>query len=175
MNSYGSRKENVEREQRWLEDRQREIDRIHQMYARFGDDVVQIVMLYALRPKGMAQLGQRLRIYISEYDERLAHENLLRYIQEKGAARFLFCARSGEPDRTDQIGAGMCAGSAIAAEPSGPAAFAQAVDRRSGRDRRLQKDRRKDVDAITKNKRFGGERRQNRERRQRQQPPPWPT
>jgi hypothetical protein len=39
------------------------------------------------------------------------------------------------------------------------------VEHRSGKDRRVHKSRRKDVDVIFKNKRYGGERRKGKDRR----------
>lgn len=44
------------------------------------------------------------------------------------------------------------------------------IDRRSGKERRVNKDRRQDVELIFKNKRFGGDRRSGKDRRQNWKP-----
>lgn len=122
-------------------------------FARFGDDVLNTVLRYALQPKTMPILLGRLDLRASgSLDAQLGA--VWNFIAQSGPHEFFRRLRDPQPRATRQR-----------AEPVMNATAAHAIagwdgmERRAGTDRRMTYDRRGRIDAIQKNLRFGGDRR----------------
>jgi len=161
-------------EQEEIRQREKAVETIKKYYAGFSEKVLNMMLRYALRKRGVQSVLKKLGLQVAEPDEDKLHTAILQWIFTNGERRFLEILEGGEnraPSKTP------AADSSRDNSPKVPAAASQVpqekpqekiwqgIERRSGKDRRQLTDRRKDVVTIFKNRRFGGERRSGKERR----------
>lgn len=168
-----------------MQQKRKVVDAVRGRFARFGDEVLSVVLAFALQPRSMPVLLQRLNIrpsgnleaqldavweYIAQNSSRdfIKH---VKHVKKRDVEAFdiskLLENASKElksPGERAAVSAGDAAGAEAeeAVEGEGQPASAgdfYGVDRRSGADRRRKRDRRHDIEAINRNRRFGGERR----------------
>lgn len=149
-------------------------DKVRTRFARFGDEVLGIVLGYALQPKYMTQLLNRLnKKPVHELDAQL--DAIQSFIATFGSKEFIKRIRQTKQKEVEAIDiealemeadpiAEMDApGGENDALAPGPAMVDtpqyRGPERRKGRERRSFKDRRDAVEAISKNKRYGKNRR----------------
>lgn len=157
-------------------------DQVRLRFARFGDDVLAIILGYALQPKRMPILLQKFNIRsFPDLDNQLGA--LWSYISEHGAREFIkrLKVEKREEVKPIEVGSGGIDPAAmpvqeliarmlveVSAQMQSPAVEPPKVinvpgysgpERRTGIDRRTGRDRRGDIAAIRKNKRYGGDRR----------------
>lgn len=151
-------------------------DSVRRRFARFGDEVLSIMLGFAFQPKRMPVLMQRLNIRQSgNLDAQL--EAVWDLLAQSGSGEFLrkVKQRSTKEDvkaaDIDLLSAGDLDLAAFQEKmgftddpPVVLVRQPEIVERRSGKDRRIGRDRRHAVDAISKNKRFGRDRRKLRRR-----------
>lgn len=152
-------------------------EKVRLQMAQYGDEVVAIVLAFALQPKRMPVLFTKLNLkFVHDTDAQLGA--LKCYLGQRG--RFWFLKRLKtetkkvvDATNIDDICKGM-EGASEAARDNAPASLAseivkaanfQGAERRVIPDRRVSPDRRNDVAAIRKNNRFGGERRKIKRRK----------
>lgn len=165
-----------------MQQKRKIVDNVRVRFARFGDEVLSIVLAFALQPRSMPILMQRLNLRpVGTLDAQL--DAIWEYIAQASAKEFLKHVKRVQKKDVQQfdlekllagaaqeLGSGEAAAGAEAGKPSAGAAEApggpviktpsyEGVDRRSGEDRRQRKDRRHDIEAIERNRRYGGERR----------------
>ncbi len=156
-----------------VDQRKKAASQVHARYAKFGEQVVTLMMQFAIRPNGLQEAAKKLQIQFKSDKESHLHDLISRFIHDRGVAAFLqYIAPRSAAAQTP-----------LPAPASDPAQYATqdpaqspvqiTVDRRSGIERRQKPDRRKEIELITKNARFGGDRRSGVDRRQKQIPPPW--
>jgi hypothetical protein len=173
MSGYGGRD--------LMDQRKKAASHVHARYAKFGEQVVTLMMQYAIRPNGLQEAAKKLQIQFKSDKESHLHDLIARFLHERGVASFLQCiapksaavqtpgpAKSPDPNLTPAPNPNQ---TPFQPPVQGPVQIT--VDRRSGIERRQQPDRRQDVEVITKNSRFGGDRRSGADRRKKQIPPPW--
>ncbi len=162
-------------------------DHVRARFARFGDEALSIVLGYALQPKRMPGLLQRVGLKISG-DLEAQLESIWEFIAESGAHEFIKRAKQlrleeieaadidaleGRPFNPRGTVAPVAAETLAGAVSPGqalPGGWIEAPgyrgpERRTDRERRSGRDRRNEIKAIAKNKRFGGERRKAVRRR----------
>lgn len=151
-------------------------DKVRMRFARFGDEVLGIVLGYALQAKYMTQLLNRLnKKPVHELDAQL--DAIQSFIATFGSKEFIKRVRQTKLKEVEAIDidaleaeAGVspiaemdAAGAENEASTPGRAmvdtAGYRGPDRREGRERRSFENRRATVEAIGKNKRFGKDRR----------------
>lgn len=167
-----------------LQQKRKTTDLVRARFARFGDDVLSIVLGFALKPKSLPILLGKLEMKPTGQLESDLNA-VWTFIAQSGSAEFLKKVRgykikqvdAAEIDRLldeDDLEALRNDRTAPAPDETQPlpnaAAAARAlpgwdgVERRSGSDRRSGRDRRDDISAIKKNRRYGGDRRDKRRR-----------
>ena len=158
-----------------LQQRRRLHEKIRKRFARFGDEVLSIMLGFAFQPKRMPVLIQRLNIragghlddqFDAVWDFIASHGSgeFLRRVKQKSIKEEVEAADvetlvSGDLDINsfeDMMGFEHEPDPRI--ESGSPRV--NIVERRSGKDRRKGNDRRQSIEAIPKNKRFGRDRRQ---------------
>jgi hypothetical protein len=162
-----------------LQQKRKVIEAVRMRFARFGDEVLSIVLGFALTPRSMPIMIQRLNLRpmgsfdaqldaVWEYIAQAGTQEFLRHVKHvqrreveavdvnqliAGAnreVRFAFQTGAGEGETDLEVGeAPVRPGAEVYMGP----------ERRRGGDRRKRRDRRHEVDAIDKNRRYGGERR----------------
>lgn len=136
-----------------MQQRREATSQVKTRFARFGDDVLNTILRYALQPKTMPILLGRLDIRVSgNLDAQLGA--VWNFISQSGPHEFFRRLRDPRPRAPRE-----------SVEPVSNAVAAHAThgwdgtDRRAGSERRMAYDRRGRIDAIQKNLRFGGDRR----------------
>jgi len=170
-----------------MQQKRKVVDTVRGRFARFGDEVLSVVLAFALQPRSMPVLLQRLNMRpagnleaqldaVWEYIAQNSSRDFLKHVKQvkkrdveafdinkllDSAAKDIKV--SGEGAAATAVEApGAEAPAAAEAEaplPPAPPAEHQGAERRSGTDRRKRHDRRHDIEAINRNRRFGGERR----------------
>lgn len=168
-------------------------DQVRMRFARFGDDVLAIVLGYALQPKRMPVLLQKCQIRsFPDLENQLGA--LWSYISEHGPRDFVKRVTVKKRDKVKPVDVdkmdgdfdpttsslddlveqarrdGMLDSKAEAKSVRNAIISVEGYsgpDRRRGGDRRMGADRRASIDAISKNKRFGGDRRKRPKGRRR--------
>jgi hypothetical protein len=160
-----------------LQQKRKIIEAVRMRFARFGDEVLAIVLGFALMPRSMPILIQRLNLRpMGSLDAQL--DAVWEYIAQAGNQEFLRHVKQVKRREVEAVDVNkLIAGAnrelrsvleaverqAEAASPDNPAPPAHGAymgpERRHGGDRRRRRDRRNDVEAVGSNRRFGGERR----------------
>lgn len=153
-----------------LQHKRKTTDMVRARFARFGDEVLSIVLGFALKPKSVTVLLSRLEIKPTGGLE-TDLDRIWMYVAGAGAKDFLRKAKGlkikqvqaaqiddlveDQPaDQDDEPQRQPSAGGAAVNESGW-----NGVERRTGKDRRSGSDRRHLLEAINKNQRFGGDRR----------------
>lgn len=152
-------------------------DKVRRRFARFGDEVLSIMLGFAFQPKRMPVLMQRLNIRQSG-DLEAQLEAVWDMLAQSGSGEFLRKVkqkstkqdvRAADIDRLSAGDLDLAAFQELMGFTDDPPVVVirqpEIVERRSGEDRRLGRDRRNAVDAISKNHRFGRDRRKIRKGR----------
>jgi hypothetical protein len=172
-----------------LSEKEKKVSIIKKHYSCFGERVLNIMLSYAASTLGLNNLMKKLSIMPKDKDEDTIHAEIVNWIYTFGERRFLNIYKNEilkelspytvEPvespfTRPSQTVLSPTKGypgspldsTAIKSKPSREAKKTwTGVERRKGKERRVHKSRRKDVDVIFKNKRYGGERRKGKDRR----------
>ncbi len=162
-------------------------EQVRMRFARFGNETLSIVLAYALQPKRMPTLLDRIEVRISAQDIGAQLDAISAYIAEKGPMKFVQRAMqrkaeelgaiklddSEEPTASPAISKpDVPATPTVAPTTPAPGQIEtptyQGPDRRSGSERRSKPDRRDKIDAINKNKRYGGDRRKSAQGRRKE-------
>ena len=124
------------------ERRQKKMKEVRQRYAKFGDEVVRVMMHYALQPKGLSRLVQRLPMSGRPKGTQHGHTRIVEFIQERGVDSFLSAVKSGSDRKPKRVSGSSQRISKPHSSPEPPKALEiepaskrQAVhaDRRSGK------------------------------------------
>lgn len=168
-----------------MQQKRRVVDTVRARFARFGDEVLSVVLAFALQPRSMPVLLQRLNIRPSgnleaqldavwEYIAQSSGKEFLKHVkrQQKRDVEAIdlkkLMAEASKDLKTSGAEAAVVGEDEAAPgtetapagnEPGGDAGEYRGPERRSGKDRRKRSDRRHDVEAVQRNRRFGGERR----------------
>jgi len=161
-----------------LSEKEKRVATIKKNYSCFGERVLNIMLSYAASATGLSNLMKKLGIIPKDKDEETIHAEIVNWIYTFGEPRFLslykeqipkeLSSQKGEPVESLSTSGDVSPvlSPAIKSKPSREAEKKWSkMEHRSGKDRRVRKARRKDVDVIFKNKRFGGERRSGKDRR----------
>lgn len=175
-----------------MQQKRKVVDNVRGRFARFGDEVLSMVLAFALQPRSMPVLLERLNIRPSgnldaqldavwEYIARTSGKDFIKHVKRTRKRdveafdidKMLESASNMKiPDDTadDDVpghDAREIAGDSppeteepagVGTAGNGPAEYLGA-ERRQGKDRRKREERRNDIEAINRNRRFGGERR----------------
>lgn len=162
-----------------MQQKRKVVDAVRIRFARFGDEVLSIVLAFALQPRSMPVLMQRLNLRpvgsldaqldaVWEYVAQASAKEFLKHVKrvhKKDVQEFdlekLMAGAAQELSATEVADAEAVGAAAV---PSGGPALVKSPtyegpDRRLGVERRRSRDRRGDVEAIERNRRYGGERR----------------
>lgn len=169
-----------------MQQKRKTVDAVRVRFARFGDEVLAIVLGFALKPKSMPILMQRLNLRPSgdlasqldaiwEYIAQSSTKEFLKHVKrvQQRDVEALDVNKLIEDVATELRNLGVVTvdpgreakpkpevGEDDAPEGAAPAGLTYpAIDRRQGGDRRKKQERRHDIAAIDRNRRFGGERR----------------
>lgn len=171
-----------------MQQKRKVVDLVRGRFARFGDEVLSVVLAFALQPRSMPVLLQRLNVRpagnleaqldaVWEYIAQNSSKDFIKhvkYVKKRDVEAFdinKLMGNASKEIRSTADGTGTPTVEAPESDaPAEPAADAPAdhsagpiqyhgPERRSGADRRKRNDRRHDVEAINRNRRFGGERR----------------
>lgn len=163
-------------EQRGAYEQKRKItDQVKVRFARFGDETLSLILAYALHPKRMTLLLQHISVQKQPRNLEGQFDAIWKFLATFGNAEFIkrikglkvknVEAATLEEWEEGSEGEPEAEGEAASTENEGAAIDSpgyKGPERRSGKDQRVQTDRRGDIEAIEKNKRFGGDRRKRR-------------
>jgi len=182
---------------RHLSEKEARVAYIKQYFSIFGERVVTVMLNHAVSAAGLKNLTRKLGIIRKEKDEIAIFAEIAGWIYTYGEPRFLSLYSElpkessaqpvlspGEsppvspPDSNVTAESGSTSSDTapdssktIESKPPGEAKKTwPEVDRRSGKDRRVTKDRRKVMEVVFKNRRYGGERRSGKEKRKNWKP-----
>lgn len=159
------------------ERKRRITDQVRGRFARFGDEVCNVVLTFAIQPKAMMRLLHTIGLRSTgDFEEQL--DSIWNYLASAGPRDFMKRVHSEKVEAQNATEADQKENEAEATNRSaldkGQSAEKNIIevqgyrgpDRRLGvKDRRTGRDRRYDVASISKNKRFGRDRRKVRDRR----------
>ncbi len=185
----------------FMEQKKKTTEMVRIRFARFGDDILAMMLGFALQPTRMPTLLERLELRITSQDLETRLDRIAQYIGDWGSAKFkdrALAEKKAEvapmdlsaipetleapapvspvapPPRNTAVQTPVPPGAkAPAGAPQIRVAGYTGPDRRSKSERRTKADRRGQLDAISSNKRFGGDRRKSAKgRRKEDQPKP---
>ena len=154
--------------------RKKAASQVHARYAKFGEQVVTLMMQFAIRPNGLQEAAKKLQIPFKSDKEAHLHDLISRFIHDCGVATFLqYIAPKSAAAQASALAQAQNQAQNVTHDPAQTPGQIT-LDRRSGIERRQRVNRRKDIEVITLNTRFGGDRRSGVDRRQKNLSPPWP-
>ncbi len=169
-----------------MQQKRKVVDAVRGRFARFGDEVLSVVLAFALQPRSMPVLLQRLNLRPSgnleaqldaiwEYIAQSSGKDFIKHVKrvQKRDVEAFDIEKILESAAKEAKPTGIAEPSSVANAPDPAVADANeapsdhrveytGVERRSGTERRKRQERRGDVEAINRNRRFGGERRKQR-------------
>jgi hypothetical protein len=83
--------------------RKKKMNEVRQLYAKFGDEVVQLMLHHALTPNGLRWVLQKLPIASIPTKDEQIHARIVQFIQERGVGGFWDVVRPPLPHKLSKV------------------------------------------------------------------------